>query len=426
MSFWERFKNYVAEVTDPTEEPAERPPVPERVLPTLDDESAQTSKPPSARESARRHGPDFSRLGEQGGPTEEEALAALQAARGGEDEGRVLGAILAPRHELGEALSVACAGVLVARGEEDRAIDVLGPCSSAPALMLLSDLCAARGETARALGAIERVLARDLAAPGAIERHARLLRTIGAPAAPARRLDEATMVGSAPTDTPFRIEREVARGGAGSVYEAFDELLGRKVAFKVYHGGGEDRAALEREVRLAAKFAGPGVVRVLDASAQAGWVALEWAAQGSLRDWIRSGRATELLPIGAWALPLAHALARIHRAGFVHADVKPTNVLLQSPSAPLLSDFGIARAVGTRSSGGSAGYLSPERLSGAPASFADDVYGFGRTVEDVLAAAGPGQSPALEPLLRACLGPAASRPESGARLVELLAPLGKS
>jgi serine/threonine-protein kinase len=411
MSFWDRVKERLFDPSEGDAPDASDPePARDRVTPVA-----------PRRAAPSRRGPDMSRFGAPGGPTEAEALAALLAARGGEDEARILAALVASPASLTDALAVACAEVLVVRGEEERAMEILEGRASAPALMLSSDLAAARGETARALGAIERVLARDVAAPGAMERHARLADLLGARRGPVRRLDEATMVASAPADTPFRIEREVARGGAGSVYEAFDEVLGRKVAFKVYHGAADDRVMALREVRLATRFAGPYVVRVLDASPEAGWVALEWAAQGSLRDWLRAGRAAELLPPKRWALPLARAIARIHRAGFVHADVKPTNVLLNGPDAPLLSDFGIARPAGAPAAGGSAGYVSPERLGGAPASFLDDVYGFGRTVEDVLAAAKGAAHPEVEALVRACVGPAAARPADGARLVELLA-----
>jgi hypothetical protein len=408
MSLWERLKARFADAPD-----RERAPSPD---------SRPARQALEAGGAAPRAAPAADRRAELAALTDAEALAALRASRGGPGEAEVLSA-LSGRINLDEALAVEVAERLVVRGEEARAMELLEPHGSGAALMLLSDLAAARGETARALGAIERVLARDLSAPGAAERHAELSRRLGAPKGPTRRLDEATLLAAAPTDTPFRVEREVARGGAGSVYEAFDEVLGRKVAFKVYHGGAEDRGALEREVRLAVKLAGSGVVRVYDASPEAGWVALEWAAQGSLRDWLRGGRARELWPIGPWALPVARALAAIHEAGFVHADVKPTNVLLNAVDAPLLTDFGIARAAGAPSAGGSAGYVSPERLCGALASPLDDVYGFGRTVEDVLAAAEVEASPGLAALVRDCVGPAATRPSSGAQLVERLAAL---
>jgi serine/threonine-protein kinase len=212
------------------------------------------------------------------------------------------------------------------------------------------------------------------------------------------------------------------------VYEAEDEVLGRRVAFKVYHGRAKDRAPLEREARTAVALAGPGVLRVLDADPAQGWVALEWIARGSVRDMLRTGDLTTLTPVGRWARPLARALARIHAAGLVHADVKPANVLLRQPQDPVLGDFGIARAAGSApEGGGSAGYLSPERLAGRPADPRDDVYGYGRILEDVIhrlveAGADPEEREiaAFRALAEAAIGPDEGRPADGAALVRLL------
>ena len=80
----------------------------------------------------------------------------------------------------------------------------------------------------------------------------------------------------------------MARGGAGAVYEAEDRELGRKVALKVYHHIERDRGQLAHEARVAAALAGPGVVRVLDADPAHGWLALEWAPLGAIRDHVRA------------------------------------------------------------------------------------------------------------------------------------------
>jgi serine/threonine-protein kinase len=202
-------------------------------------------------------------------------------------------------------------------------------------------------------------------------------------------------------------------------------VLGRRVAFKVYHGRGKDRQVLEREARMAVKLAGPGVLRVFDADPGEGWVALEWVPRGSVRDMLRTGDVATLAPIGRWARPFARALARVHAEGVVHADVKPANLLLRQPDDPVLGDFGIARAVGApNEGGGSAGYLSPERLGGRPTDPRDDVYGFGRVLEDVLhrleeAHAGD-EMDAYRALAHRCLGPDEARPANGAELVRAL------
>jgi serine/threonine-protein kinase len=136
---------------------------------------------------------------------------------------------------------------------------------------------------------------------------------------------------------------------------------------------------------------------------------MEWAPLGALRR-----RLSE--PIERWAAGLASALARVHADGWVHHDVKPANVLLRAPDEPLLTDFGTARRIGEPSPPGSLGFMSPERLSGRASDPRDDVYGFGRVLEEA-ADAQPAARPTWVDLAAACTGPDAARPCDGAELV---------
>ncbi len=149
---------------------------------------------------------------------------------------------------------------------------------------------------------------------------------------------------------------------------------------------------------------------------------MEWAPLGALRARIQAGDTASLLPIARWALPLAEALARVHAAGWVHHDVKPANVLLRAADDPLLTDFGTARRIGEPSPPGSMGYVSPERLAGRASDPRDDVYGYGRIIEDALrAVGGPGeQNRAWRQLWLSCTGPDAGRPLDGGALVALI------
>ena len=364
------------------------------------------------------------RIGAVGGPSGEEGIAMLRGARGTVRESEALAAALedADARVIPGPIRVACAEILATRGQDKQALLVLRDATTTPALILSADLLAARGQVARAVATIERALAIDLDAQGARERHARWRSALGAIAAPARRLDEVTSIAAHPVSGPFRLVSEVARGGAGAVYEAEDSVLGRRVAFKVYHGRGADRALLLREARHSAMASGPGVVRVYDADPELGWIALEWIGRGSLRDVMRKGDLAALVPIETWAVPLARALARIHAMGVVHADVKPANVLLRSPSDPVLGDFGIAQKRGEAPAGGSAGYVSPERLGGSVSDPRDDVYGFGRILEDVLHLVDrtPGldaPSPRMRDLARRCLAEASLRPVDGSAIL---------
>ena len=297
-----------------------------------------------------------------------------------------LGALVKSRG-LDESLVVAAAAALVDRGEPERALAIVdspsAPCVSLPARMLAADLREARGDVAEALALVERVLVRDLDYPGARERHRRWRVQLGLDATSGGHGDaSASTIVSRETDAPFLLLREVARGGAGAVYEAEDRELGRRVALKVYHHADRDRTQLLHEARVAAALVGPGIVRVLDVDPDHGWLALEWAARGSLRQRLRAEDMRDVAVIGRWAAPLAAALARVHARGWVHHDVKPANVLFTADERPLLADFGTARRIGEPSPPGSLGYVSPERLAGRASNPRDDVYGFGRVLED--------------------------------------------
>jgi eukaryotic-like serine/threonine-protein kinase len=342
----------------------------------------------------------------------------LRAARGTREEARVVAELLEQREELDDPSRLALAELLAMRGEELGALELLERSSSPRALLMRADLHATRGRLADALGAIERVLARDISTPGALERQQRWSRMLGASPIVTPVSDDATLVLPPATASPFVIRRELARGGGGAVYEAEDPILLRRVALKVHHGESRARRAASHEVELAELLRGPGVVRVVDASPDEGWVAMEWARLGSVRDLLRSGDLERLLPPQAWLLPLAAVLARVHRAGWVHYDIKPANVLLAGNAEIWLTDFGIARPIDAPGGGGSPGYLSPERLGGAPATPSDDVYGFGRIVEDLSSALGPEVARApFERLAELCLGPLETRPASGEQLV---------
>jgi len=360
-------------------------------------------------------------FGAAGGPSLEEALATFARLRTGPREGRAVGVLLAleARRPLPEPLLLALASTLIDRGEGAIAEGTLVRATTTEALMLRSDLLARAGDLPGAVALVERVLLRDFDWPGARERHARWREALGLSEPPQHANDGATLVASAP-EAPFRLLAEVGRGGAGVVYEAEDRDLRRRVALKVYHRPERDRAQLLHEARVAVALAGPGIVRVFDVDPAQGWLAMEAAPLGPLRGLFRT-RDPAISPIARWALPLARTLARVHAAGWVHHDVKPANVLLRDADAPLLSDFGTARRVGEPSPPGSLGYVSPERLAGRPSNPLDDIYGFGRILQDALTAlsleatsigaAAPMEKPGAgcAALASACTGPDEAR-----------------
>ena len=364
----------------------------------------------------------IARVGSPDGPTIADAVARFRILRQSPDEGRAVHELarLHGERPLPEDLAVAVASALVDRGEPELAAKLLMTVQSSAALLLRADLYGSAGDVPTALALTERVLLRDLDHPGARDRHRRWREALGYRDEGKREAQTGATVVTREPDAPFLLLREVARGGAGAVYEAEDRELSRKVALKVYHHVDRDRAQLAHEARVAAELAGPGIVRVFDADPSHGWLALEWAPLGAIRDHVRGKDHAALAPIERWALPLASALARVHAGGWVHHDVKPANVLLVTPETPLLADFGSARRIGEPSPAGSIGYVSPERLKGRASDPRDDVYGFGRLLEDVLDALA---DPALEkwrPLASACVGPDDARPADARALVTRL------
>ncbi len=362
--------------------------------------------------------PDLERLaafGGPGGPNLSEALGLFAGLRKTPHERTAIDRLLAldAAASLPDALLVAIASALVDRGDKASAARVAARAVSSPALVLRADLSAGAGDLGAALALVERVLARDIDWPGARDRHTRWAEQLGLSRPSAG--PWATAVPDLP-GSPFERIREVGRGGSGIVHEAIDRTLGRRVALKTYHRPDRDRAQLLHEARVAAALSGPGVVRVFDVDPDAGWLALEWVPSGALGSLLRA-RQTELLsPMARWVVPLAAALGRVHAAGWVHHDIKPANVLLRGPGAPLISDFGIARRTREPSPAGSLGYVSPERLAGRPSDPRDDVYGFGRVLEDAIDALDEPSARAWSALAAACTGPEENRPSEGAAL----------
>ncbi|NUR93216.1 MAG: serine/threonine protein kinase, partial [Nonomuraea sp.] len=190
---------------------------------------------------------------------------------------------------------------------------------------------------------------------------------------------------------PYRLAGRLGEGGQGTVYLGFD-AVGERVAVKVLSTGDQEtRARLARELEALEGIASFCTARVLDASTQGPrpYVVSEFVDGPSLAERVAErgplrGGELERLAVGT-----ATALAAIHAAGIVHRDFKPANVLL-GPDGPRVVDFGIARAeaAATMTSGliGTPTYLSPEQISGSPATATSDVFAWAATI--VFAATG--------------------------------------
>ena len=235
------------------------------------------------------------------------------------------------------------------------------------------------------------------------------------------------------------------------VHLARDTVLDRPVAVKLLSEDARTdpdlRARFLREGRLAAGLSHPNVVRVFDTgdNGESPYLVMEYVEGRSLAELRREGGLPpdDVVTLG---LQACAGLAHAHRAGIVHRDIKPQNLLLQEDGVLKVADFGIARG----SSGatitvagtllGTAGYMAPELVAGAQATVASDLYALGAVLYELLAgrpprvvatiadlndggalthvgALAPAAPTALADAIMRCLDPdPTARPESAAEL----------
>ncbi len=192
----------------------------------------------------------------------------------------------------------------------------------------------------------------------------------------------------------YRLQRLIATGGMGQVWEAVDSRLGRRVAVKVLKGEfSQDPEFIERfraEARTTAMLNHPGIAQVhdygesqLDGEGRTAYLVMELVNGEPLNSVLkRTGRlslrhALDMLEQTGRALQIAHA------AGLVHRDVKPGNIMITPTGQVKITDFGIAKAVDaapvtqTGMVMGTAQYIAPEQALGHDATPASDVYSLG-------------------------------------------------
>ena len=166
----------------------------------------------------------------------------------------------------------------------------------------------------------------------------------------------------------YRIDELVGEGGHGRVYKAFDQELERTVAIKVASTI-TPTPDLLTEARRVASLKHPNLVPVFDVGRHEDqlFVVSEFIEGQTLADLIEANTLPHSARITIIS-KIADALAYAHEAGFVHRDIKPGNILLDSDGSPYLADFGIAASLddlseGKVSSSGTLAYMSPEQLA---------------------------------------------------------------
>jgi len=184
----------------------------------------------------------------------------------------------------------------------------------------------------------------------------------------------------------YTIAKRIGAGAMGTVYEAHDPELDRKVAIKVLRGAGSAER-LRREAQMLAKLHHPNVVAVYDAGEHEGrtFVAMALVDGENLRAWLRVERSVD--DIVRVIRDAGRGLAAAHAAGVIHRDLKPDNIFIARDGSVLVGDFGLAFVDGERGdAGGGDGpveltqtgmvlgtpaYMAPEHAAGEPTAASD-------------------------------------------------------
>ena len=186
----------------------------------------------------------------------------------------------------------------------------------------------------------------------------------------------------------YQIERELGQGGMAIVYLAMQESLHRHVALKVIKPvlttDAEFAARFLREGRIIAQLSDPHIVTVYDIASHEGtyYLSMEYLGGGTLQQRIREGLSpSETLII---ARAIVGALHYAHGRGIIHRDIKPQNIMFRENGTSVLTDFGIAKTLGSSTvmtrtglSIGTPRYMSPEQIRGQGVDARADLYSFG-------------------------------------------------
>lgn len=194
----------------------------------------------------------------------------------------------------------------------------------------------------------------------------------------------------------YRIEHELGTGGMATVHLAHDEKLDRKVAVKIMVlSPTQDRNLADRfirEAKTAARLLHSNIVSIYDVGfdQEAYYMVMEYLPGGNLREKLKTG-ITDGAETFLILKQMASALEFAHNQGFVHRDIKPENILFRSDGTAVLTDFGIARAVGsttrltrTGMSIGTPHYMSPEQARGRELDGRADIYSLGVVFYEML------------------------------------------
>lgn len=199
----------------------------------------------------------------------------------------------------------------------------------------------------------------------------------------------------------FEILEEIGRGGMATVYSARQLSMNRTVAVKVlprhfmHDPGFIER--FEREVEVISQLEHPHILPIYDYGELDGmpYIAMRYLGGGSMAQWVRRGRI-KVQDLVKPLTQISQAMDYAHQQGIIHRDLKPGNIMLDEGGNAYLSDFGIARVMGSDLTGsaiiGTPAYMSPEQAHGVPIDGRSDIYSLGIVVYELIAGREPFQS----------------------------------
>jgi serine/threonine protein kinase, bacterial len=202
-------------------------------------------------------------------------------------------------------------------------------------------------------------------------------------------------------DGRYRVDTVIATGGTSTVYRGLDVRLDRPVALKVmdkrYAGDQDFLIRFQREARAVARLKEHALVAVYDQGFDNGhpFLVMELIEGGTLRELLQERGPMPPHAVAAVLSPVLSGLAVAHRAGLVHRDVKPENVLISDEGDVKIADFGLVRALAeakitsTSVILGTAAYLSPEQVGSGDVGPRSDVYSAGILAYELLTGATP-------------------------------------
>lgn len=210
----------------------------------------------------------------------------------------------------------------------------------------------------------------------------------------------------------FELRSEIASGGMGTVYRAWDTTLGREVAVKLMKeelAGDEDAVnAFAAEARACAQLNHTNIIHIytFDQEGRQKYLVMELADAGSLDSRIDEWRRVPELDVLDTGIKLTSALSTALKHGLLHLDIKPGNILFNGDGEPKLVDFGLSRKTDADKDTyapvyGTPYYIAPERVSQTGESFLSDEYSLAGTLYHALVGHVPFEAPTVEEVVAA-------------------------